>query len=578
MGNYMEKYEEWINNPVIDEESKKELLSIKDNKEEIEDRFYKDLEFGTAGLRGIIGIGTNRMNKYTVTKATQGLANYIIKQGGQDRGVAIAYDCRIMSKEFSEETALCLNANGIKTYRFEDLRPTPELSFAVRELGAISGIVITASHNPPEYNGYKVYWEDGAQIVEPTDKEIIAEVNNVTDFATIKTMNKEEAIQKGLYNTIGKEIDDRYIEELKKLVVNENAIKKMQKDIKIVYTPLHGTGNMPVQRILKEIGFENVYIVKEQEEPDGHFPTVSYPNPEDPKAFTLALELAKKVDADIILANDPDADRLGIYVKDTKTKEYIQFNGNMTGNLIAEYILSQKKASGTLPENGAIIKTIVSSNMTDAIAKEYGVKLFSTLTGFKNIAKIIRGFEKDNSYKCLYSYEESYGCIIGTHARDKDGIVAVMTVCEAAAYYKMHGLTLWDEMNEMYAKYGYYKEKQMSITLKGVEGAEEIKKMMENMRNNPPKEIAGLKVKSFGDYNKQEIIDENGNKHATGLPKSNVLYFDLEKNAWVCVRPSGTEPKIKFYMGVCEKSMNEADEKLDMLEKEVKEIAENAKI
>lgn len=578
MNEYEVRYNEWLNNPIIDEESKKELLSIRDNKEEIEDRFYKDLEFGTAGLRGIIGIGTNRMNKYTVTKATQGLANYIVKQGGQDRGVAIAYDCRIMSKEFSEETALCLNANGIKTYRFEDLRPTPELSFAVRELGCIAGIVITASHNPPEYNGYKVYWEDGAQIVEPTDKEIIAEVNNVTDFATIKTMNKEEAIEKGLYNTIGKEIDDRYIEELKKLVVNEDAIRKVQKDIKIVYTPLHGTGNMPVQRILKEIGFENVYIVKEQEKPDGHFPTVSYPNPEDPKAFVLALELAKKVDADIILANDPDADRLGIYVKDTKTGKYIQFNGNMTGNLIAEYILSQKKAHGTLPKNGAIIKTIVSSNMTDAIAKEYGVKLFSTLTGFKNIAKIIRGFEKDNSYNCLYSYEESYGCIIGTHARDKDGIVAVMTICEAAAYYKMYGLTLWDEMNEMYAKYGYYKERQMSITLKGVEGAEEIKKMMENMRNNPPKEIAGLKVKSFGDYNKQEIIDENGNKHVTGLPKSNVLYFDLEKNAWVCVRPSGTEPKIKFYMGVCEKSMNEADEKLDMLEKEVKEMAENAKL
>ena len=578
MNEYEVRYNEWLNNPIIDEESKKELLSIRDNKEEIEDRFYKDLEFGTAGLRGIIGIGTNRMNKYTVTKATQGLANYIVKQGGQDRGVAIAYDCRIMSKEFSEETALCLNANGIKTYRFEDLRPTPELSFAVRELGCIAGIVITASHNPPEYNGYKVYWEDGAQIVEPTDKEIIAEVNNIMDFATIKTMNKEDAIKKGLYNTIGKEIDDKYIEELKKLVVNQDAINKMQKDIKIVYTPLHGTGNMLVQRILKELGFENVYIVKEQEKPDGHFPTVSYPNPEDPKAFTLALELAKKVDADIILANDPDADRLGIYVKDTKTEEYIQFNGNMTGNLIAEYILSQKKASGTLPENGAIIKTIVSSNMTDAIAKEYGVKLFSTLTGFKNIAKIIRGFEKNNSYKCLYSYEESYGCIIGTHARDKDGIVAVMTICEAAAYYKMYGLTLWDEMNEMYAKYGYYKERQMSITLKGVEGAEEIKKMMENMRNNPPKEIAGLKMKSFGDYNKQEIIDENGNKHVTGLPKSNVLYFDLEKNAWVCVRPSGTEPKIKFYMGVCEKSMNEADEKLDMLEKEVKEMAENAKL
>ena len=573
MDNYKVRYNEWLNSKVIDEESKKELLEIKDNEKEIEDRFYKDLEFGTAGLRGIIGIGTNRMNKYTVTKATQGLANYIIKQGMQDRGVAIAYDCRIMSKEFSEETAVCLNANGIKTYRFEELRPTPELSFAVRELGCIAGIVITASHNPPEYNGYKVYWKDGAQIVEPTDKEIIAEVNNIKDFAKIKTMSRTEAEKKGLYNTIGKEIDDKYISELKKLVVNQDAINKMQKDIKIVYTPLHGTGNMPVQRILKEIGFENVYIVKEQENPDGHFPTVSYPNPEDPKAFVLALKLAKEVDADVILANDPDADRLGIYVKDTKTGKYIQFNGNMTGNLICEYILSQKKSNGTLPKNGAVIKTIVSSNMTDAIAKAYGVKLFSTLTGFKNIAKIIRSFEEDNSYQCLFSYEESYGCIIGTHARDKDGIVAVMTVCEAAAYYKMQGLTLWDAMNNMYKKYGYYKEKQFSITLKGIEGAEKINEMMENMRKNPPKEIAGLKVISFGDYKEQKITDENGNITSTGLPKSNVLYFELEKNAWICVRPSGTEPKIKFYMGVCEKSNEEAEKELDKLEKAVKEIA-----
>ena len=577
MESYMEKYDEWLNNPVIDEESKKELLSIKENRGEIEDRFYKELEFGTAGLRGVIGIGTNRMNKYTVTKATQGLANYIIKKQGQNKGVAIAYDCRIMSKEFSEYTANCLNANGIKTYVFEDLRPTPELSFAVRELGCIAGIVITASHNPQEYNGYKVYWEDGAQIVEPTDKEIIDEVNKVSDFATIKTMDKEETIEKGLYNIIGEEIDNRYIEELKKLVVNEDAIKKTQKDIKIVYTPLHGTGGMLAKRILKEIGFENVFVVKEQEKPDGHFPTVSYPNPEDPKAFELALELAKKVEADVILANDPDADRIGIYVKDAKNNEYIQFNGNMTGNLIAEYILSQKKANGTLPTNGAIIKTIVSSNMTDAIAKEYGVRLFSTLTGFKNIAKIIRECEQKQSYKCLFSYEESYGCIIGTHARDKDGIVAVMTICEAVAYYKMHGLTLWEQMNKMYEKYGYYKERQMAITLKGIEGAEEIRKMMENMRNNPPKEIAGLKVKSFGDYSKQEIVDENGNKTSTGLPKSNVLYFDLEKNSWVCVRPSGTEPKIKFYMGVCEKSMIGADNKLEALEKEVKQMSENAK-
>ncbi len=576
MKDYEVKYNEWLNNPVFDEETKKELESIKGNEAEIEDRFYKDLEFGTAGLRGIIGVGTNRMNKYTVTKATQGLANYIIKQHGQERGVAIAYDCRIMSKEFSDEAALCLNANGIKTYRFEDLRPTPELSYAVRELGCIAGIVVTASHNPPEYNGYKVYWEDGAQIVEPTDKEIINEVNNITDFSTIKTMDKEEAIAKDLYHTIGKEIDDKYIAELKKLVVHGDVIKEMQKDIKIVYTPLHGTGNVPVQRILKEIGFENVYVVKEQEMPDGHFSTVNYPNPEDPKAFDLALKLAKEVDADIVLANDPDADRLGVYVKDTKTGEYIQFNGNMTGNLVCEYILSQKKAKNELPSNGAVIKTIVSSNLTDAIAKEYGVKLFSTLTGFKNIAKIIRGFEEDNSYDCLFSYEESYGCIIGTHARDKDGIVAVMTVCEAVAYYKKQGLTLWDQMNKIYEKYGYYKEKQMSITLKGSEGAVQIKKMMENMRNNPAKEIAGLKVISFGDYDKQEIVDENGNKTSTGLPKSNVLYFDLEKNAWVCVRPSGTEPKIKFYMGVCGDSMEDADNELEKVEEAIKEMAENA--
>ena len=481
-----------------------------------------------------------------------------------------------MSKEFSMEAALCLNANGIKTYRFDSLRPTPELSYAVRELGCIAGIVVTASHNPPEYNGYKVYWEDGAQIVEPTDKEIINEVNNITDFGTIKTMPYEEAVEKGLFNTIGEEIDDKYMAELKKLVVHSDIIKEMQKDIKIVYSPLHGTGGKLVKRILKEIGFENVYVVKEQEEPDGNFPTVSYPNPEDPKAFVLALELAKKVDADIVLANDPDADRFGMYVKDTKTQEYIQFNGNMSGNLVAEYILSQKKAKGELPENGAIIKTIVSSNMTDAIAKEYGVRLFSTLTGFKNIAKIIRGFEEDNTYKCLFSYEESYGCIIGTHARDKDGIVAVMTICEAAAYYKKQGLTLWDAMNKMYQKYGYFKEKQMSITLKGSDGAVKIKKMMENMRENPAKEIANLKVKEFGDYDKQEIITENNEKRSTGLPKSNVLYFDLEQNAWVCVRPSGTEPKIKFYMGVCGSSMENANEELEKLERAVKEMAENA--
>lgn len=577
MKDYEIKYNEWLNNPLFDANTKQELESIKGNEAEIEDRFYKDLEFGTAGLRGVIGVGTNRMNKYTVTKATQGLANYIIKKNGQNRGVAIAYDSRKMSEEFSMETALCLNANGIKTYRFDSLRPTPELSYAVRELGCIAGIVITASHNPPEYNGYKVYWDDGAQIVEPIDKEIIEEVNNITDFSTIKTISYEEAKSKGLFNVIGEEIDNKYLAELKKLIVNKEAIDEMQKDIKIVYSPLHGTGGRLVKRILKEVGFENVYVVKEQEEPDGNFPTVSYPNPEDPKAFVLGLDLAKKVDADIVLANDPDADRFGMYVKDTKTKEYVQFNGNMSGNLIAEYILSQKKAKGDLPANGAIIKTIVSSNLTDAIAKEYEVKLFSTLTGFKNIAKIIKDFETNNSYKCLFAYEESYGCIIGTHARDKDGIVAVMTICEAAAYYKKHGLTLWDQMQKMYEKYGYYKEKTISITLKGAEGAVQIKKMMENMRNNPAKEVAGLKVISFGDYQKQEIISANGEKSSTGLPRSNVLYFDLEKNSWVCVRPSGTEPKIKFYMGICGENMEDADLKLNKLEEAMKKMAEEAR-
>ena len=571
MEEYMQKYNKWLADTVIDEKSKKELKAIEGNEEEIKERFYKDLEFGTAGLRGIIGVGTNRMNKYTVTKATQGLANYIIKKGGQDKGVAIAYDSRRMSDIFSEETALCLNANGIKTYKFETLRPTPELSFAVRELGCISGIVITASHNPPEYNGYKVYWDDGAQIVEPIDAEIIQEVNNITDLSSIKTMNKENAIRQGLYNVIGKEIDDRYIEKLKKLIINKDAINEMQKDIKIVYTPLHGTGGMLVKRILKEIGFENVYVVKEQEEPDGNFPTVDYPNPEDSKAFKLALELAKKVDADIVLANDPDADRLGVYVKDTKTGEYIQFNGNMTGNLIAEYILSQKHEKGQLTANSAVIKTIVSSNLTDAICDYYGVKLFETLTGFKNIAKIIRGFEENNNnYNCLFSYEESYGCIIGTHARDKDGIVAVMMLSEMVAYYKKQNKTLWDVLNEMYERYGYYKEKNFSIVHKGIEGAEKIKQMMENMRNNTPKTLGEYTVQSVGDYLTGKVKNNiTGAETSTGMAKSNVLYYDLNDNAWCAVRPSGTEPKIKFYIGVKGKNMEDADKKLSEIEKEL---------
>ncbi|MBR2786033.1 MAG: phospho-sugar mutase [Clostridia bacterium] len=563
---YLEKYNYWATSSTFDEATHTELAKIRDDENEIKERFYKDLEFGTAGLRGIIGAGTNRMNKYTVTKATQGLANYILKTGKQDKGVAIAFDSRNFSPEFSKWAALCLNANGIKTYRFDTLRPTPVLSFAVRELGCIAGIVVTASHNPPEYNGYKVYWEDGAQIVPPTDGEIISEVNAITDYSVIKMMDIDEAISKGLYNVIGDEIDKKYIDSLKKLVLNPEAIKSSAKDIKIVYTPLHGTGNIPVQTILKELGFENVYVVPEQEKPNGNFPTVSYPNPEDPKAFAMALELAKSVNADIILANDPDADRLGVFVKNNQTGEYEMFTGNMSALFIAEYELSQKKEKGLLPENGAIITTIVSSDLTKAMAKEYNMKIFEVLTGFKWIGEKIKQFENDNSYKYIFGFEESYGCLVGTHARDKDGIVAVMKTCEAAAFYKTKGISAFEQMDNIYKKYGYYKEGQTALTFKGIEGAEKIKSMMENLRKNPPMELAGLKVLEFRDYLTEEVQDfRNNTTRKTGLPKSNVLYFDLDNSSWCCVRPSGTEPKIKFYYGVCTASSEESCKSLEKL-------------
>lgn len=570
--NYLDSYKDWCTNKIFDEKTQEELKNITDDSE-IKDRFYKNLEFGTAGLRGIIGAGTNRMNKYTVTQATQGLANYIKKVGGENRGVAIAYDSRNMSIEFSKWTALCLNANGIKTYRFESLRPTPELSFAVRYLNCIAGIVITASHNPAEYNGYKVYWEDGAQIVSPVDKEIMNEVKNVTDFSEIKDMNIDEATEKGLYNEIGKDVDEAYISELKKLVLNEEIIKKVQNQIKIVYTPLHGTGNLPVQRILKEIGFENVYVVSEQEKPNGNFPTVTYPNPEDKKAFELALKLAKEVDADIVLATDPDADRLGIYAKDTKSGEYMPFTGNMSGLLIAEYELSQKKEKGILPKNGALIKTIVSSDMADAITEEYGVKLIEVLTGFKYIGEQIKIFEKTKEYEYLFGYEESYGCLVGTHARDKDAIVAVMALCEAAAYYKDKNMTLWDQMINIYEKYGYYREGQTAITMKGIDGAEKIQQILENLRANPPKKIGVYDVIEYRDY-KTGIIEnyENNKKDKTNLPISNVLYYKLNDGAWCCVRPSGTEPKIKFYIGVRGNSLEDSDKKLKELSDAMKKF------
>ena len=566
---YKETYQEWLKNPYFDADTKAELERIAADENEIKERFYTDLEFGTAGLRGIIGAGTNRMNLYTVRKATQGLANYILKNGSAEKGVAIAFDSRRMSPEFAQEAACCLAANGIKAYVFDSLRPTPELSYAVRKLGCIAGINITASHNPPEYNGYKVYWEDGAQITPPHDKGIMDEVKAVEDYTTMKTMSAEEAKAAGLYEVIGAEVDDAYIAELKKQVIHQDAIDTVGKDLKIVYSPLHGTGNIPARRILKELGFENVYVVKEQELPDGEFPTVSYPNPEAAEAFDLGLKLAKEVDADIVLATDPDADRLGVRVKD-KNGEYHDLTGNMSGCLLADYEIGQRKALKGLPEDGYLIKTIVTTNMADAIAEHYQAGLIEVLTGFKYIGQQILGFETTGKGEYLFGFEESYGCLIGTHARDKDAIVATMALCEAAAYYKTKDMTLWDAMIEMYEKYGYYKDDIQSITLKGIEGLAKIQEILETLRKNPPAEIAGYKVLKARDYKADTIKDmQTGEVSSTGLPSSNVLYYDLSDDAWLCVRPSGTEPKVKFYYGVKGTSLTDADEKSASMGKEV---------
>lgn len=559
-------FEFWLNDDYFDQATKDELLAIRNNEEEVEDRFYKDLEFGTGGLRGVIGAGTNRMNFYTVRKATQGLANYILKQGSQEKGVAIAYDSRRFSPEFAKEAALCLCANGIKAYLFDALRPTPELSFAVRQLGCTAGIVVTASHNPPEYNGYKVYWEDGAQVTSPKDVEIIAEVNAVTDYHTVKTMDEEKAKADGLLTIIGKEIDDAYMVELKKQIVHQDIIDEMSEELKIVYSPFNGTGLVPVKRILSELGFKNVYVVPEQEMPDPNFTTLAYPNPEDPAAFELALKLAKEVGADIVLATDPDADRLGVYALDTKSGEYVPFTGNMSGMLIAEYLLREKKATGTMPANPALVKTIVTTNMSDVITKAYDVKQIEVLTGFKYIGEQIKWFEENNTYNYVFGLEESYGCLAGTHARDKDAIVAVMCLCEVAAYCKKNGITLWDQMIKVYEEYGYFKEGLHTITMKGVSGAQAIKDIMAALRENPMKELAGLKVLKVRDYDVNVVTDmATGEKTETGLPKSNVLYFDLENDSWCCARPSGTEPKIKFYMGIKGESLADADAKLEAL-------------
>ena len=562
--NYKDKYEQWLSGDYFDETTKQELKSIQNDESEIKERFYKDLEFGTGGLRGILGAGTNRMNIYTVRKATQGLANYILKHGGgKDKGVAIAYDSRRMSPEFADEAALVLAGNGIKAYVFESLRPTPELSFAVRTLSCISGIVITASHNPPEYNGYKVYWEDGAQVTSPKDVEIIQEVSNVEKFEDVNVLTKEEALAKGLYQVIGKEIDDQYIQELKKLVIDQEVIEEEAKDFTIVYTPLHGTGNLPVRRILSEIGFQQVYVVKEQELPDGNFPTVGYPNPEDIKAFELAIQLAKEKNADIIMATDPDADRLGVLAK-VKDGEYFPLTGNMIGSLLMEYILSRKSEKGELPDNGSIVQTIVSTEMGAAIANAYGVEYFEVLTGFKYIGEKIKEFEESGDYTYLFGFEESYGCLIGTHARDKDAIVSTMGVCELAAFYKSKGMTLYDALIALYEKYGYYKESLESITLKGIEGVEKIQHILSTLRKNPPTEVNGVSVVEARDYSSGVIQDLiTGQTKSTGLPESNVLYYVLEDGSWLCLRPSGTEPKIKFYFGVKGNSLELAEEKMN---------------
>ena len=575
---YKEVYEQWLSNPYFDEATKEELKNIAEDDNEIKERFYMDLEFGTAGLRGIIGAGTNRMNIYVVRRATQGLANYIAKVDKKSQGVAIAYDSRHMSPEFAEEAALCLAANGIKAYIFESLRPTPELSFAVRHLGCVAGINVTASHNPPEYNGYKVYWEDGAQITPPHDSGIMGEVKSISDWNTVKTIDKAEAEKAGLFQVIGKEVDDAYMAELKKQVLHMDAIKAEGKNLKVVYTPLHGTGNIPARRILKELGFENVYVVKEQELPDGDFPTVSYPNPEAAEAFELGLKLAKEVDADLVLATDPDADRLGVRVKD-KNGEYHDLTGNMSGCLLANYEISQKKAiNGSLPEDGALIKTIVTTNLADAIAKGYGVKLIEVLTGFKFIGQQILGFEQSGKGSYLFGFEESYGCLIGTYARDKDAIVATMALCEAAAYYKTQGKTLWDAMIEMYEQFGYYKDAIQSVTMKGIEGLQKIQEIMNSLRQNPPAEFAGHKVVAVRDYKADTITDvATGAVKPTGLPNSNVLYYELTDDAWVCVRPSGTEPKVKFYYGVKGTSLADADEKSDLMGKAVLDMVDSMK-
>lgn len=562
---YKQKFQMWLDSDYFDKKTINELRSIKNNENEIKERFYKDLEFGTGGMRGIIGAGTNRINIYTIRKATQGLADFIINNVDKSqRSIAIAFDSRLLSKEFAREASIVLNANGIKTYLFGQLHPTPVLSFAVRFLKCCGGIVITASHNPKEYNGYKVYWNDGAQVVSPIDNEIVDYVNKIESFNQVKLIDENEAITQGLFNLIDREVDDSYISAVKTQRINFD----LPHNLKIVYTPLNGSGNKFVRKILRETGFENVYVVSKQEAPDSNFTTVGVPNPENPQAFNLALELAKEKDADIVLGTDPDSDRIGVVVKDNGDYKYL--TGNMTGILLLEYILSQKKELRRMPENPVVISTIVSTRLAKIIAESYGVEYIDVLTGFKYICREIKNFEGKKNF--VFGFEESYGCLAGTYCRDKDAVVAAMLICEMADFYKSKGMTLIDALNEIYKKYGCQREALKSIELEGIEGAQKIKDILENLRNNPPKIIANTNLKSFSDYKLGIRNNADGSKSDLSLPKSNMLLFELEDNSWICVRPSGTEPKIKIYVGAAAQTLDDAENKLKILLDEFSKI------
>ena len=557
---YQETYQQWLNSDYFDQETKTELLKIQNDEKEIEDRFYKNLEFGTGGLRGVIGAGTNRINKYTVRRATFGLANYILEtygEEGKSRGVVIAYDSRYKSEEFCIEAAKTLAACGIKTYIFDSLRPTPQLSFAVRHLGCVAGIVITASHNPPEYNGYKIYWTDGGQVCPDIAKEIITEVNKIEDYSTIHTTDSNSE----LIVTLNEDVDKAFCDAVKKQVINQELINKVGKDLKIIFTPIHGTGNLPIRRVLSEVGFENVSVVKEQEMPDSNFSTVAYPNPEEKEVFDIAIEMAKVDGADIIIGTDPDCDRVGVVVKDNDG-EYIVLNGNQVGSLLVDYVMSNKAEEIKEMHNPMIVKTIVTSELGAEIAKSYDVGCVDTLTGFKFIGEKIHQYEQDKSATFIMGYEESYGYLVGTHARDKDGVVSALLISEMAAYYYDKNMTLYEGLQEVYKKYGYYREELQSITLKGIDGMEQIKSIMNTFRTSNIKEIAGIKVAELKDYS--QGIDN--------LPKSDVLKFILEDNSWIAVRPSGTEPKIKFYYGCNGAEKEVVDNKLEEIMKYVNDM------